>query len=332
MMIANCTCRASRLALCLTFVVTLFGSASPVGAVENVIYFHNDANGSPIAATDEFGQVVWQESYEPFGDRRLESRSAQEQPLWFTGKSEEPELGLQYFGARWYMADVGRFTTVDPAGVNPANPTSFNRYAYANNNPYRFIDPDGRNANPALGGLLYETNQFITGNGFDGQRIAGAFVDGYDGAGSGVGAAIVEDLLSFGGGVASVGVKLGGRVVLKLGKGASTFTKGVGKSPDRAPDFIVSPGGTAFPVPKGAAGPTPVVNPGGKTTGSAFTGGQGGSNGQVDTMRIMDPTPPHGNSPGYPKGYVKYENKSGQGVDPYSGRTLSNKDSHFPKD
>ncbi len=146
MMIANCTCRASRLALCLTFVVTLFGSASPVGAVENVIYFHNDANGSPIAATDEFGQVVWQESYEPFGDRRLESRSAQEQPLWFTGKSEEPELGLQYFGARWYMADVGRFTTVDPAGVNPANPTSFNRYAYANNNPYRFIDPDGREA------------------------------------------------------------------------------------------------------------------------------------------------------------------------------------------
>ncbi|WP_211237664.1 hypothetical protein [Shewanella colwelliana] len=88
--------------------------------------------------------------------------------------------------------------------------------------------------------------------------------------------------------------------------------------------------GFAYPVPKGAAGPTPVVNPGGKTTGSAFTNGKGGANGKVDTMRIMNPTPPRGKSPGYPNGYIKYENKSGQGVDPYTGRTISNKDSHYP--
>ncbi|RMG89967.1 MAG: hypothetical protein D6706_20430 [Chloroflexi bacterium] len=109
-------------------------------------------------------------------------------------------------------------------------------------------------------------------------------------------------------------------------------TKGVGKATDKAPDFVVSPGGTAFPVPKGATGPTPVVNPGGKTTGTAFTGGKGGWNGQVDTIRIMNPTPPRGKSPGYPKGYIKYESKAGQGVDPYTGRTLSNKNSHFPID
>ncbi|WP_316672700.1 RHS repeat-associated core domain-containing protein [uncultured Tolumonas sp.] len=107
--------------------------------------------------------------------------------------------------------------------------------------------------------------------------------------------------------------------------------KSVGKA-DNAPDFVVSPSGTAFPVPKGATGPTPVVNPAGKKTGDAFTGGLGGVNGQVDTMRMMDPTPPRGNSPGYPNGYIKYENKAGQGVDPYTGRTLSNKDSHFPID
>jgi hypothetical protein len=75
-----------------------------------------------------------------------------------------------------------------------------------------------------------------------------------------------------------------------------------------------------------------VVNRGGKTTGSAFTGGKGGSNRTVDTMRVMNPTPARGKSPGYPKGYIKYENKSGQGVDPYTGRTLPQKDSHFPID
>jgi hypothetical protein len=33
---------------------------------------------------------------------------------------------------------------VDPVGVMPDNVHSFNRYAYANNNPYKYIDPDGK--------------------------------------------------------------------------------------------------------------------------------------------------------------------------------------------
>lgn len=32
----------------------------------------------------------------------------------------------------------------DPVAVNPDTGANFNRYAYANNNPYRFVDPDGR--------------------------------------------------------------------------------------------------------------------------------------------------------------------------------------------
>ena len=97
-----------------------------------------------------------------------------------------------------------------------------------------------------------------------------------------------------------------------------------------APNFIVAPNGTVFPVPKGATGPSPVVNPGGNHTGTAYTGGSGGVNGQVDTIRIMNPTPARGNSPGYPNGYIKYENRGGQGVDPYSGRTVPNSQSHYP--
>lgn len=100
----------------------------------------------------------------------------------------------------------------------------------------------------------------------------------------------------------------------------------------KAVDFIVTPKGTAFPVPKGAQGPTAVVNASGTVTGTAYTGGTGGANGQVDTIRIMNPTPPRGSSPGYPNGYIKYENNSGQGVDPYTGRTLPNSQSHFPVD
>ena len=35
---------------------------------------------------------------------------------------------------------------IDPVGVDENNVHSHNRYAYANNNPYKFVDPDGRDA------------------------------------------------------------------------------------------------------------------------------------------------------------------------------------------
>jgi hypothetical protein len=45
---------------------------------------------------------------------------------------------------------LGRFMGMDPVGVNDTNLHSHNRYAYANNNPYRFVDRDGREATLAL--------------------------------------------------------------------------------------------------------------------------------------------------------------------------------------
>jgi RHS repeat-associated protein len=115
---------------------------SPAGATDTIIYYHNDALGSPIAATNAQGQVIWREQYKPYGERLVkapESRNA----LWYTGKPEEAALGLSYFGARWYAPGLGRFMNMDPAEVQAENLHSFNRYAYANNNPYKFVDPDG---------------------------------------------------------------------------------------------------------------------------------------------------------------------------------------------
>ena len=39
---------------------------------------------------------------------------------------------------------------IDPVGVDENNVHSHNRYAYANNNPYRFVDPTGNIAETAL--------------------------------------------------------------------------------------------------------------------------------------------------------------------------------------
>ena len=90
--------------------------------------------------------------------------------------------------------------------------------------------------------------------------------------------------------------------------------------------IVVSPGGTAVIVPSGATGPLPVVNPAGKTTGFHFSGGSGGLglDKKATGVRFMDPTPPKGASPGYANGYATYQNASGQGVDPATGKTVPN--------
>ena len=43
--------------------------------------------------------------------------------------------------ARYYDPVIGRFYSNDPIGYRDVH--SFNRYAYANNNPYRYTDPTG---------------------------------------------------------------------------------------------------------------------------------------------------------------------------------------------
>ncbi len=50
-----------------------------------------------------------------------------------------------YARNRWYDSAMGRFTTPDPYGGSATltNPNSWNRYAYAGNDPVNFTDPSG---------------------------------------------------------------------------------------------------------------------------------------------------------------------------------------------
>ena len=87
---------------------------------------------------------MWKESYTPFGQRLHNDSASLSNRQWFGGKPVDIETGLSYFGARYYDPAVGRFMGIDPAHLDEDNSNSFNRYAYANNNPNRFVDPDGR--------------------------------------------------------------------------------------------------------------------------------------------------------------------------------------------
>ncbi len=77
----------------------------------------------------------------------------------FTGKVRDKETGLDYFGARYFSAAQGRFTSPDPlpwlnwqTGSDKdrqrfqnfiADPQNLNLYAYVRNNPLKYTDPTG---------------------------------------------------------------------------------------------------------------------------------------------------------------------------------------------
>jgi RHS repeat-associated protein len=64
----------------------------------------------------------------------------------FTGQPRDNETGLDYFGARYFSAPLGRFTSPDPIWVTAdrmLDPQRLNLYSYVRNNPLKYNDPTG---------------------------------------------------------------------------------------------------------------------------------------------------------------------------------------------
>lgn len=205
-------------------------AATTLEAGQYVIFYHNDLLGSPAVVTDHNGNTLWHEHSDPYGrarDRvsetgeefqhdRVESRKG------YTGHLKDEGSDLVYMKARFYDPQIGRFYSNDPVGFQANAPMMFNRYAYANNNPYRYVDPDGRNAVTAFGGAIYESAEGLFGVG-DGRadygNLRGALYDGYNGQGSGAWAAAGQDALEIGGAI------VGGAVLGKIGSKIAGFFK-----------------------------------------------------------------------------------------------------------
>jgi RHS repeat-associated protein len=105
-------------------------------------YDHTNGVGSPVARTSSTGALISRTRYEPFGL----TASGAVPDIGFTGHVNAPDIGLVYMQQRYYDPVAGRMLSIDPVTTDADSGGSFNRYAYANNNPYRYIDPDGRDA------------------------------------------------------------------------------------------------------------------------------------------------------------------------------------------
>jgi RHS repeat-associated protein len=111
------------------------------GTTAAVKYQHTDALGTPVAVTDAAKAIVETFEYEPYG--QLVNSTLKDGP-GFTGHVQDAATGLTYMQQRYYDPQVGRFLSSDPVTAYDNPISGFNRYRYAANNPYRFVDPDGR--------------------------------------------------------------------------------------------------------------------------------------------------------------------------------------------
>ncbi len=115
-----------------------------------VSYVHTDGLGSVVARTDSARTIQGRTFYEPYGL----TQSGVEPTIGFTGHVNDSATGLTYMQQRYYDPVAGRFLSVDPVTTDVNTGSSFNRYNYANNSPYKFVDPDGRNAIVVGGGTF----------------------------------------------------------------------------------------------------------------------------------------------------------------------------------
>jgi len=131
----------------------------PSNSVIATNYQHTDALGSPVAVTNATGEVIERNVYEPFG---AIVRKPNFTGVGFTGHVMDGATGLTYMQQRYYDQSIGRFLSVDPVSANANVGGNFNRYSYANNNPYKFFDPDGRFS---IGAISYAAS-FLSGVSF----------------------------------------------------------------------------------------------------------------------------------------------------------------------
>ena len=105
-------------------------------------YYIKDLIGSTRAVVDDNGTTKENRDYYPFGllmDERQYVQGA-ETTEKFSGKEHDDQTGFDYFGARYYMPGIGRFTSTDRfADKYP----SLSPYQYAANNPALMVDVNG---------------------------------------------------------------------------------------------------------------------------------------------------------------------------------------------
>jgi len=110
-------------------------------AVLSMLYHHNDHLGSTSVITNQSGAVVEQTFYEPFGGIISGGNISRYD---YEGREFTELTGDYDFRFRKYDPELKIFTQPDAGVNNVYDPQELNRYAFEKNNPYKYVDEDGK--------------------------------------------------------------------------------------------------------------------------------------------------------------------------------------------
>ncbi|HLK39861.1 MAG TPA: toxin TcdB middle/N-terminal domain-containing protein [Polyangiaceae bacterium] len=130
-----------------------YDTAAPAVAPSSSASVHvllelEDYMGSSSMAIDAAtSELVERDTYMAYGQADSDYRPARwngfREDYRFTGKEEDIEVGLQYFGKRFLNPMLGRWMSPDPASLHEPGSADMNLYAYVHGQLLRAIDPIG---------------------------------------------------------------------------------------------------------------------------------------------------------------------------------------------
>jgi RHS repeat-associated protein len=126
----------------------LLYSVTPPNA-NAIAYYHFDHLGSTLALSNSAGTVTDSYAYGPFGEAEQHTGPSTQPFTWLGALGVRKDGALFQMRARWYDPKTARFLSRDPLPPRLADVKSLNPYAYANQNPLRYVDPMGEQEGPA---------------------------------------------------------------------------------------------------------------------------------------------------------------------------------------
>jgi RHS repeat-associated protein len=123
----------------------LLSTLTPNGSGGQAVQHHHPDRLGTRLVTNAQDSTYFEQVSLPFGTG-LDSESTGSTKRRFTSYDRSSVTGLDYANNRHYDPQQGRFTQVDPIGMNAASlsePQSLNLYSYVQNDPVNHFDPEG---------------------------------------------------------------------------------------------------------------------------------------------------------------------------------------------
>ena len=169
-------------------------SGSPIGmryrttsyakGVWDVYFFEKNLQGDIVAVYNSSGTKLVSYGYDDAWGYATTSYSnggsntgARYNPFRYRGYYYDSDLGLYYLNSRYYDANTGRFISADGYVSTGQGLLGNNMFAYCNNNPVMYKDPNGEFLSPiisilgTIGAIVNTVNDIKTSHTIDGDHV-----------------------------------------------------------------------------------------------------------------------------------------------------------------